>query len=75
MATPDSATTWIVQAIGVSTSQGGMCVAKPVALTVQPDFFIQVHIPPVVVRNEQVEIVATVSNYLQQNLRVSLPIL
>ncbi|XP_072015057.1 A.superbus venom factor 1-like [Amphiura filiformis] len=74
IATPDSATTWIVQAIGVS-STNGICVAKPVEVKVQPDFFIQLHMPPAVVRNEQVEIVATVSNYLQQTLEADVTLL
>ena len=68
--TPDSITTWIIQAVGVSKAKG-MCVADPIRLRVQPDFFILVHLPYSVIRLEQVEIVATVFNYHSHNLSVS----
>ncbi|XP_072015058.1 complement C3-like [Amphiura filiformis] len=67
--TPDSITTWIIQAVGVSSTHG-MCVADATRLRVQPDFFILVHLPYSVVRLEQVEIVATIFNYHSQNLSV-----
>ena len=47
-----------------------MCVAKPVDVKVQPDILTKVYLPPSVIRTEQVEIVATVSNYLQETLEV-----
>uniref|UniRef100_A0A131YWD5 CD109 antigen (Gov platelet alloantigens) n=1 Tax=Rhipicephalus appendiculatus TaxID=34631 RepID=A0A131YWD5_RHIAP len=59
---PDSITTWSVQAVAVSP-RGGVCVARPVELVAFKDMFLQVTFPSTVVRNEQVEIVATVFNY------------
>ena len=48
-----------------------MCVADKVEVTVQPDVFIQLHMPYTVVRKEQIEIVATVYNYHEEALEVS----
>ncbi|KAL3229476.1 hypothetical protein MRX96_023569 [Rhipicephalus microplus] len=59
---PDSITTWSVQAVAVSP-RGGVCVARPVEVVAFKDMFLQVTFPPTVVRNEQVEIVATLFNY------------
>ncbi|KAH8031825.1 hypothetical protein HPB51_020943 [Rhipicephalus microplus] len=43
--------------------RGGVCVARPVEVVAFKDMFLQVTFPPTVVRNEQVEIVATLFNY------------
>nr|XP_050031301.1 A.superbus venom factor 1-like [Dermacentor andersoni] len=59
---PHSITTWSVQAMAVSP-EGGVCVAEPVDVVAFRKVFLQVSFPSTVVRNEQVEIVATLFNY------------
>ncbi|XP_049513819.1 complement C3 [Dermacentor silvarum] len=59
---PHSITTWSVQAMAVSP-EGGVCVAEPVEVVAFRKVFLQVSFPSTVVRNEQVEIVATLFNY------------
>ncbi|XP_072047457.1 complement C3-like [Amphiura filiformis] len=59
---PDSITTWIIQAVGVSPLHG-MCVADNKEIVVRRDVFLDVAIPYSVMRHEQVAIQATVYNY------------
>ena len=66
---PDSITTWLVQAVGIS-SRSGMCVAEPYKVTVFRDFFIQLDLPYSVVLGEQLEVRATLYNYLRHRLAV-----
>ena len=68
---PDSVTTWVVEAVGVSNDYL-MCVAEPVKLQVRPLFFLDLAMPYSVQRMEQIEIVVTVFNYADDVLRVSL---
>ena len=63
---PDSITTWLVQAVGVS-AQAGMCVAEPVRVTVFRNYFLQLDLPYSVVLGEQVEVRATLYNYLRSD--------
>ncbi|KAI0234035.1 Complement C5, partial [Lamellibrachia satsuma] len=63
---PDSITTWVVQGIGLSP-QAGMCVAQPFKVTVFRDFFIQLDLPYSVMLGEQVEVRATLYNYLHRH--------
>ena len=59
-----------MQAVGIS-SRSGMCVAQPYKVTVFRDFFIQLDLPYSVVLGEQVEVRATLYNYLRHRLAVS----
>ena len=59
---PDSITTWIVQAVGVSPLHG-MCVAENDKIVVRRQYFMDVQVPYSVMRNEQVAIQVTVYNY------------
>ncbi|KAK8785624.1 hypothetical protein V5799_008014 [Amblyomma americanum] len=59
---PHSVTTWSIQAVSVS-SKGGICVTKPVEAMIFRKMFLQVSLPATVVRNEQVEVVATLFSY------------
>ncbi|KAK1786465.1 hypothetical protein P4O66_018151 [Electrophorus voltai] len=68
--TPDSITTWEVQAVSVSPSKG-FCVADPQPLRVFQDFFVSVKLPYSVKRNEQLELKAVVYNYKQNSLKVT----
>ncbi|XP_022104847.1 A.superbus venom factor 1-like [Acanthaster planci] len=68
---PDSVTTWVIEAVGVSDNFG-MCVANPIKLEVRPPFFLDLGMPYSVQRFEQIEIVATVFNYADRVLEVTI---
>ncbi|XP_012944672.1 complement C3 [Aplysia californica] len=70
-ALPDSITTWSVQAVGVS-KEAGLCVAPPLQLATFSSFFIHLDLPYSVIRLEQLEVRATVYNYMSRRLRVNL---
>ncbi len=59
---PDSITTWIIQAVGVSPLYG-MCVADHKNIVTRRHVFVDVVVPYSVRRNEQVAMQATVYNY------------
>uniref|UniRef100_A0A0B7BJ94 NTR domain-containing protein n=1 Tax=Arion vulgaris TaxID=1028688 RepID=A0A0B7BJ94_9EUPU len=67
---PDSITTWSVQAIGMS-QQAGLCVAPPLEIATFSSFFVHLDLPYSVIRLEQLEVRATVYNYLNRRLRVN----
>ena len=73
-ALPDSITTWVVQAIGVSR-EDGLCVAPPLNITTFRSSFVHVDLPYVSVRLEQLEVRATackhVYNYMVRPISVS----
>ncbi|XP_038046262.1 complement C3-like [Patiria miniata] len=66
---PDSVTTWVVEAVGVSEDYK-ICVADPIKLEVRPPFFLDVSMPYSVQRLEQIEILVSVFNYAD----VALPV-
>ncbi|KAL1468764.1 hypothetical protein MTO96_041268 [Rhipicephalus appendiculatus] len=59
---PSSITTWEVSAVSVSP-RGGVCVTDPLEILAMKKFFVEVNVPYSVVKNEQIEIPATVYNY------------
>ncbi|GFR30612.1 complement C3 [Trichonephila clavata] len=59
---PHSITTWVFQAVSVSSSHG-ICVSEPKLIVSKRRIFLQLNLPYSVVRNEQVEIQATLFNY------------
>ncbi|XP_054924763.2 complement C3-like [Dermacentor andersoni] len=65
---PHSITTWSVQAVSVSPS-GGVCVPELREVGVFQPVFLQVTLPYEVVRNEQIEVLATVYNYGNETIR------
>ncbi|CAH1241049.1 C3 [Branchiostoma lanceolatum] len=67
---PGSITTWVIQAVGISTANG-MCVAEPFRMKSFKKFFIDLQLPYSIIRGEQVAIRATIFNYDQQDLRVN----
>ena len=71
IALPDSITTWIIHAVGVSPLHG-MCVADNKEILTRREYFLDVSVPYSVMRQEQVAIVATVYNYDErdQDIRV-----
>ncbi|XP_051898249.1 complement C3-like [Pristis pectinata] len=65
----DSITTWEIQAVSVSLTEG-VCIAEPYELTVMKQFFIDLRLPYSAVRNEQVEIRAILYNYHNTRIQV-----
>ncbi|GFW56940.1 a.superbus venom factor 1 [Trichonephila clavipes] len=59
---PHSITTWMFQAVSVSSSHG-ICVSEPKSIVSKKKIFLHLNLPYSVVRNEQVEIQATLFNY------------
>ncbi|XP_038046850.1 complement C3-like isoform X2 [Patiria miniata] len=69
---PDSVTTWVIEAVGVHMREvHEMCVAEPIKLEVRPPFFLDIGMPYSVQRFEQIEIVASVFNYGDDELEVT----
>lgn len=64
---PSSITTWEVSAVSVSPS-GGVCATDPLEILAMKKFFVEVNVPYSVVKNEQIEIPATVYNYGQREV-------
>ncbi|XP_015250744.1 PREDICTED: complement C5 [Cyprinodon variegatus] len=58
---PDTLTTWVVKAIGMSP-EGGMCVADPAEVLVSLPLSVDVPLPYQVVRGEQLELEGSVYN-------------
>lgn len=67
---PSSITKWMIQGISVSPTSG-MCVAKPLNVTVIKSFFVDIRLPVKAVRGEQLEVKVTVYNFGIQDVRVS----
>ncbi|XP_023225952.1 complement C3-like isoform X2 [Centruroides sculpturatus] len=67
---PDSITTWVIQAVSVSP-QWGMCVTDVKEMKSFKNFFLQLNIPYSLVRNEQLDLQATVFNYFPQKMPVT----
>ncbi|KAM4750145.1 complement C3-like [Anableps anableps] len=70
---PDSITTWLLTGISLSRTHG-ICVAKPLEITVEKTFFIDLRLPYSAVCGEQLEIKAILHNYNDDpvNVRVDL---
>lgn len=64
---PHSITTWVIQAVSVSPMHG-ICVSEPQKLVSFKKIFLHLNLPYSVVRNEQIEIQATVFNYGDQKI-------
>uniref|UniRef100_A0A3B4U0E5 Complement C3-like n=1 Tax=Seriola dumerili TaxID=41447 RepID=A0A3B4U0E5_SERDU len=65
----DTITTW--QFIGISLSKNhSICVADPLSIIAQKDFFIKLNLPYSVVRGEQLEFKAIIHNYIDRGFTV-----
>ncbi|XP_030635401.1 complement C3 [Chanos chanos] len=64
---PDSITTWVITAIGLSKTHG-ICVADPYEMIVSKNFFIDLKLPFSAVRSEQLEIKVIVYNYMEDDM-------
>nr|BAK64110.1 complement component 3-2 [Hasarius adansoni] len=65
---PHSITTWVIQAVSVSPTHG-ICIAEPKKIVSFQKIFLHLNLPYSIVRNEQVEIQATVFNYDHRPIR------
>uniref|UniRef100_T1IX39 NTR domain-containing protein n=1 Tax=Strigamia maritima TaxID=126957 RepID=T1IX39_STRMM len=68
---PHSITTWRVQALAVSQTNGSLCIAEPIRLTVFKSVFIQMQLPYSAVRMEQILVPVTIFNYGDEELPVT----
>lgn len=66
---PHSVTTWEVNAVSVAPT-GGICVADPLEIVASKSVFVEVNLPYSVIKNEQIEVPATVYNYGKYDIRV-----
>nr|XP_027788032.1 C3 and PZP-like alpha-2-macroglobulin domain-containing protein 8 [Marmota flaviventris] len=73
---PDSITSWVGEAVGLSTSRG-LGIAEPALLKTFKPFFLDFTLPPLVVRGEQVKVPLSVYNYLgtcaEVHVKISVP--
>lgn len=63
MQVPDSITSWVAEAVGVSTARG-LGIAEPTLLKTFKPFFVDFTLPPHVVRGEQAKIPLSIYNYM-----------
>lgn len=68
---PDTITTWVVQAVGIS-NQTGLGVARALNIQTLKDFFVSLRLPYSVQRGEQISVIASVFNYGNFELKVKL---
>ncbi|XP_046552327.1 complement C3-like [Haliotis rubra] len=68
---PDSITTWIMQAVGVSQEQG-ICISNAARVIVSQNFFLDIHLPFKAVKLEEVRVNVTVSSYIGYDTMVTL---
>ncbi|KAK7889726.1 hypothetical protein WMY93_025286 [Mugilogobius chulae] len=73
---PDSITTWVTDAIGLS-EESGLGLAKKVELRVFQPFFVDFTLPYSLIRGEQTKVPLTVYNYLstcsEVHIKISVP--
>jgi hypothetical protein len=60
----------VIQALGVSPEEG-LCIAPPLNITTFRPFFLHVDLPYAAVRLEQLEVRATIYNYMTRSISVS----
>ncbi|XP_039723675.1 C3 and PZP-like alpha-2-macroglobulin domain-containing protein 8 isoform X2 [Pteropus medius] len=60
---PDSITSWVAEAVGLSTTWG-LGIAEPTLLKTFKPFFVDFTLPPHVVRGEQAKIPLSIYNYM-----------
>ena len=70
---PDTITTWVVQAVGISNVTG-LGVARPLHIQTFKEFFVSLRVPYSVQRGEQISVIATVFNYGELDLKVGITI-
>lgn len=63
MQVPDSITSWVAEAVGLSTTWG-LGIAEPTLLKTFKPFFVDFTLPPHVVRGEQAKIPLSIYNYM-----------
>ena len=71
---PDTITSWVASAFAMSNSSG-LGISKPTSLKVFQPFFVSLTLPYSVIRGEEVSIMATVFNYENKCLTVSIALM
>ena len=72
MQVPDSITSWVGEAVGLSPRRG-LGIAEPTLLKTFKPFFVDFTLPPYVVRGEQAKIPVSIYNYMDTCAEVSDP--
>ena len=67
---PDTTTTWVMQAVAIN-NKTGLGIATPLRIVGFREYFTSLTLPYSVKRGEQVSLLATVFNYHDQEMRVS----
>ena len=67
---PDTTTTWVMQAVAIN-NKTGLGIATPLRIVGFREYFTSLKLPYSVKRGEQVSLLATVFNYHDQEMRVS----
>ena len=67
---PDTITTWVMQAVAIN-NKTGLGLATPLRIVGFSKYFISLKLPYSVKRGEQVSLLATVFNYHEDEMRVS----
>ena len=71
---PDTITSWVASAFAMSNSSG-LGISKPTSLKVFQPFFVSLTLPYSVIRGEEVSVIATVFNYENKCLAVSVALM
>ncbi|KAK2568089.1 Pregnancy zone protein [Acropora cervicornis] len=71
---PDTITSWVASAFAMSNSSG-LGISKPTSLKVFQPFFVSLTLPYSVIRGEEVSVIATVFNYENKCLTVSVALM
>ena len=67
---PETLTTWVMQAVAIN-NKTGLGLATPLRIVIFRDYFLSLKLPYSVKRGEQVSLLATVFNHIEE-MRVSL---
>lgn len=73
MQVPDSITSWVGEAVGLSPSRG-LGIARPSLLRSFKPFFMDFTLPPLVIRGQQVKIPFSTYNYMDSCAEVLTPL-
>ena len=68
---PDTITTWVMQAVAIN-NKTGLGLATPLKIVAKKNYFVSLTMPYSVKRGEQISLLATVFNYNDKEIRVSL---
>lgn len=67
--TPDTITSWSINAISINDADGLGLLDRPVKLNVFKQFFVRLNLPPSIIRGETIRIQAIIHNYSKRPTR------